>query len=120
MLLKTFFGMKAPLKRGVDAIWAELLNITYQEENLGEDCLEHVFWGVLYSRCRHFSKSDFTRSNIRNMHGSKKCPASRNQTGSNGWKLACNEQLLNVLFPIQWIGREATVASGYQSVRLII
>ena len=47
LFLKTLFGMKAPHKLGVDAVKSGLLNISEQEENVGVDCLVHVFWGVL-------------------------------------------------------------------------
>ena len=55
LFLKTFFGMKSPHKQGVDAVRAGLLNMSEQEENLGADCMVHVFWGVLDYICRHFS-----------------------------------------------------------------
>ena len=46
--------MKAPQKRGVDAVQSGLLNMSEQEENVGADFLVHVFWGVLDDSCRHF------------------------------------------------------------------
>ena len=46
--------MKAPHKRGVDAVQAGLLKMIEQEENIGADCLAHMFWGVLDNSCRHF------------------------------------------------------------------
>ena len=55
LFLKTRFVMKAPHKQGMDTVRAGLLNISEQEENVGEDCLAHVFWGVLDKSCRHFS-----------------------------------------------------------------
>ena len=42
-------------KQGVGAVRAGLLNMSDQEENVGSDCLAHVFWGVLDDSCRHFS-----------------------------------------------------------------
>ena len=47
--------MKAPHKRGVDSVRFGLLNMSEQEENVGADCLAHVFWGVLEDSCRHLS-----------------------------------------------------------------
>ena len=61
-------------------------------------------------------QSAFTRISTSKIHGSKKCPASTNQTGSHGWKMACNEPLMTVSIPRQWLGRGATVVAGYQSV----
>ena len=55
MFLKTFFGMKAPHKWGVDAVRDGLLNMSEQEKTVGEDYLAHVFWGLLDDRFRHFS-----------------------------------------------------------------
>ena len=55
LFLKTFFGMKAPQKRGVDAVRSRLLNMSDQEENVGADYMAHVFRGVLDDSCRHFS-----------------------------------------------------------------
>ena len=47
--------MKAPHKRGVDAVKSGVLNMSEQEDNVGADCLTHAFWGVLYDSFRHFS-----------------------------------------------------------------
>ena len=55
LFLKTFFGIKAPHKQGVDVVCDDLLNMNDQEENLEADCLAHMFWGVLDDICRHFS-----------------------------------------------------------------
>ena len=46
--------MKAPQKWDVDAVQAGLLSTSDQEENVGADCLAHVFWGLLDNKCRHF------------------------------------------------------------------
>ena len=40
--------------------------------------------------------------------------------GRMAGKMACNEPLMNVSVPIQWFGRGATAAAGYQSVGTII
>ena len=53
--MKKLFGMKSPKKRGVDAVRDGLLIISQQDENVGVDCLAHVFWGLLDNRCRQFS-----------------------------------------------------------------
>ena len=45
--------MKAPHKLGVDTVQGGLLNMSEQEENVGADCLAHVFWKVLDNSCRH-------------------------------------------------------------------
>ena len=37
--------MKAPHKRGLDAVRAALLNMIDQEENVGADFLVLAFWG---------------------------------------------------------------------------
>ena len=50
-----WFGMEAPNKRYVDAVQTGLLNMIMQEENVGADCLAHMFWGVLDDGFRHFS-----------------------------------------------------------------
>ena len=39
---------------GVDVVRAGLINMSEQEENVGADCLAHMFWGVLDDSCRHF------------------------------------------------------------------
>ena len=51
---ETLFGMKAPQKQGVDAVQYGLLNMSEQEENVGADCLAHVFLVVLDNICSHF------------------------------------------------------------------
>ena len=43
LFLKILFGVKAPHKRAMDAVQDGLLNMSEQEENMGEDCLAHIF-----------------------------------------------------------------------------
>ena len=85
LFLKTLFGIKETQKRGRDEVRAGLLNMSDQEENVGEDCLAHVFWGVLDNSYSHFS-NPLTRSSMSEIDGSAKCLASGHQTGSHGWK----------------------------------
>ena len=47
--------MKELHKQGVEAVRAGLINMSDQEENVGIDCLEHMFWGVLDYTFRNFS-----------------------------------------------------------------
>ena len=50
-------SQKAPHKRGVNTVRAGLLNMIEQEENVGADCLDHVFWGLPDDSCRHFGNA---------------------------------------------------------------
>ena len=120
LFLKTLFVMKAPEKRGVYVVRAELLNMSEQEENMGEYCLEHLFWGVLDNSCRHFSNPlSLELAQARYMDPkSVRLPGTR--LGYMAEKLTCNEPLMNVSVPRQWLGRRATSASEYQSVGPII
>ena len=108
--------MKAPHKRGVDAVQSGLLNMSEQEGNLGSDCLAHVFWGLLEDSCRHFSNPL-----------SPEAAQARYMDPESFWitvsilvhmaeKLACNDPLMYVLVPRQWLGRGATLEAGYNSV----
>ena len=108
--------MKAPHKRVVDAVRAGLLNMSEQEENLGADCLEHVFWGLLDNSFRQFNNplSPEAERAIYMDPESVRLPGTR--LGPMDEKLACNEPLMNVSVPRQWLGRGATAAAGYQSV----
>ena len=108
--------MKTPHKRGMDAVQSGLLNMSEQEGNLGSDCLVHVFWGLLEDRCRHFGNPL-----------SPEAAQARYMDPESFWitvsilvhmaeKLACNEPLMDVLAPRQWLGRVVAAALGYQSV----
>ena len=116
MFLKTLFVMKEPHKRGVDVVRDMLLNMSKQEENLGADFLAHVFWGVLYNSCRHFSNPlspETTRARYMDpksvwILGTILCYMAE--------KLAFSKPLMNLSVPKQWLGRVATEAEGYQSV----
>ena len=108
--------MKVPHKRGVGTVQSGLLNMSNKEENVGADCLAHMLWGVLDDSCRHFSNTlspeaarvRYTDLEIARLPGT--------QLGHMAEKLACNEPLMNVSVPRQWIGRVMTEAAGYQSV----
>ena len=116
MFLKTFFVTNAQHKRSVDAVRAGLLNMSEQEEKVGADCLAHMFWGVLDDSFRHFSNPlSPEAAQARYMdHKSVQLPGTRLSHMAD--KLACNEPLMNVSAPRQWLGRVATAAAGYQSV----
>ena len=86
----------------------------------GADCLAHVFWGLIYDSCRHFSNQlspEVARARYMDLE-SVRLPGTR--LSHMAEKLACNEPLMNVSVPIQWLGRGATAVAGYQSVGPII
>ena len=116
LFLKTFFGMKAPNKRGVDAVQSGLLNMSDQEENVWVDCLVHVFWWVLDDNCRHFSNPLSKEAAQARYMDPKSFRILGTWMGHMTEKLACNEPLMNMSVPRQWIGRGATSAARYQSV----
>ena len=112
--------MKSPHKRGVDAVRAGLLNMSEQEENVGVDYLAHVFWGVLEDSCRHFRNTLSPDASQAQYMDPKSVRLPGTRLGNMDEKMACNEQLMNVSVPIQWLGRGAEEAAGYQSVGTII
>ena len=116
LFLKTLFGMKAPQKRGLDAVGSGLLNMSQQEENVGADCLLHVFWGVLENTYRHFSNPLFPEAAQARYMDPKSVWLPGTRLGHMDDKLACNKPLMNVSVPRKWIGRGSTEAAGYQSV----
>ena len=83
---------------------------------MGADCLVHVFWGVLYDSCRHFSNQLSPEAAQARYMDPKSVRFPGTILGHMADKLACNELLVNVSVPIQWLGRGATAAEGYQSV----
>ena len=91
--------MKAPHKRCVDAVRAGLLNMSDQEENLGSDCLAHVFWGVLDDSCRHFSNPLSIEAAQARYMDAKSVRLPGTILGHMDDKLACNEPLINVSVP---------------------
>ena len=111
--------MKTPHKGGVDGVQAGLLNMSDQEENVGADCLAHVFWGVLDDICMHFSNLLSPEAAQASYMNPKSFRLPGTRLGHMAEKLACNEPLMNVSVPRQLLGRGATAASGYQSVRHI-
>ena len=108
--------MKASHKWGVDAVRAGLLNMSERVENVGADCLDHVFWGVLDDSCRQFGNPLFPEAEQARYMDPKIVRLPGTRLGRMADKLACNEPLMNVSVPRQWIGRLATAAVGYQSV----
>ena len=91
-----------------------------QEENVGADCLAHVFWVVLDDGCRHFSNPLSLESAQARYMDQKSVQLPGTILGHMADKLTCNEPLINVSLPRQWLGRGATAAAGYQSVGPII
>ena len=87
-----------------------------KEKHLREDCLVQVFWGVLDDSCKHFRNPLSSESaQTRYMDPESVClPGTR--LGHMDEKLACNETLMNVSVPRQWIGREAAEEVWFQSV----
>ena len=84
-----------------------------------EDCLAHVFWGVLDDSCRHFSNPlspEAARERYMDLK-SVRFPGTR--MAHMAEKLTCNEPLTNVSVLRQWLGRGATAAARYQSLRPI-
>ena len=93
------FGMKAPHKQGLDAVKSGLLNMSEQEENVGADCLAHIFWGVLDDSCRYF-RNPLSPEAARARYiypESVQLPGTR--LGHMDEKLACNNPLMNVSVP---------------------
>ena len=116
MFLKTLSGMKTRQKLGVDVVRAGLLNMSEQEENVGADCLAHVFWGVLDDCCRHFSNIFSPEASQARHMDTKSVQLPGTRLVHMAEKLACNKPLTNVLVPRQRLGRGATAAAEYQSV----
>ena len=119
LFLETFFGMKAPHKQGVDTLRSGLLNMSEQEENVGEDCLAHVFGGHLAKASgtseTRFHQKKHNQAQSRYMDPkSVRLPGTR--LGHMVKKLTCNEPFMKSSITIQWLGRGATAAAGYQSV----
>ena len=112
--------MKAPHKRGVDAVQDILRNISEQEENMGDNFLAHMFWGVLENSCRHFSNPlSPEAAQVRYIYTEKfRLPSTR--LGHIAKNLAYNKPSMNVLVQRQCIGRGATSEVRYQSVGPII
>ena len=108
--------MKAPHKRGVDAVLAGLINMSDQEENVRVDCLEHVFWGVLDDSYRHLSNPISPEAAQTRYMDPKIVPLPGTRLGHMADKLAYNEPLMNVSVPRQWLVRGATSEAGYQFV----
>ena len=72
-----------------------------KEENVGKDCLAHVFWGVLENSFMHFSNPlSPEAAQTRYMYPKiVRLPGTR--LGHISEKLACNEPLINVSVPRQ-------------------
>ena len=84
------------------------------------DCLAHVFWRVLEDSYRHFSNPLSSEAAQARYLDPKSVRLPGTRLGNMDEKLACNEPLMTVSVPRQWIGRGLTVAAGYQSVGPII
>ena len=82
--------MKAPQKRGADAVRAGLLKMSDQEENVGADCLEHMFWGVLDNSCRKFSNPLSPEAAHTRYMNPKSVRLPGTRLGNMADKLACN------------------------------
>ena len=111
--------MKVTHKRGMDTVQDGLLKMREQEENWGSDFLAHVFWGVLDDSCRHFNNTLSREAALARYIDLESVRLPGIRLGHMAVKLACNKPLINVSVPKQWLGRGATPAAGYQSVRPI-
>ena len=100
LFLKILFGMKAPHKRGVDAVRAGLLNMSEQEENVGVDCLAHIFGGVIYDSCRHFNNPLSPESERARNMDTEIFRLLSTRLGCMAEELACNKPFMNVSVPI--------------------
>ena len=112
--------MKEQHIRGVEAVGAGLLNMRDNEENVGADCLAHVFWGVLPDSCRHFSNLLPPESAQARYIDPESVRLLGTRLGHMAEKLACNKPLMNLSVARKWLGRGATAAAGYHSVGPII
>ena len=110
------FGKKAPYKQGKDTVQYGLLNLIDQEENVGADCLAHVFWGVLDNSYRHFSNPLSSEASLVRYIDPKSVRLPSTRICHMAEKLSFNEPLMNMSVPRQWIRRGATAAAAYQSV----
>ena len=83
---------------------------------MGADCLAHVFWGVVYDRCRHFRNPLSPEAAQERYMDSKSVRLTGTRLGHMAEKLKFNEPLMNLSVPKQCLGRESTTAVGYQSL----
>ena len=88
--------MKAPQKRGADAVRAGLLKMSDQEENVGADCLAHLLWGVLDDSCSHFINPLLPEAAQARYMDPKSVRLPGTSLGHMVDKLACNDPLMNV------------------------
>ena len=108
--------MKAPYKRGVDAVQYGLLKMSKQYDNVGVDCLAHMFLWVLYDSCRHFRNQLLPEAARARYMDTESVWIPGTRLGHMAEKLACNNPLMNVSVPRQGFGSGATAAAGHQSV----
>ena len=87
-----------------------------QEENVVADCLANVFWGVLDNSCRHLRNPLSPEASRARYIDQKSVRLPGTILGHMDEKLTCNEPLMNVSVPRQWLGRGETAAAGYKSV----
>ena len=112
--------MKAPHKRGVDAVRYGLLNMSKNDKNVGADCLSHVFWGVLGDSCRNFINLLSPEAARERYMDPVSVWILGSGLGHMAEKMACNKPLMNVSVPRHWLGRGATAAAWHHSVGPII
>ena len=80
------------------------------------DFLARAFWGVLDNSFRHFINTLSPETARARYMDPKSVRLLGTRLGRMAEKLSCNEPLMNVSFPRQWLRRGATAAAGYQSV----
>ena len=100
----------------MDAVRDGLPKMSEKEENVWADFLEHVFLGVLDNIYRHFSSPLSPEAAQSRYMDPDSVRIMVTRLGHMDEKLACNEPLMNVSVPRQWLGRGATAAAGYQYV----
>ena len=83
---------------------------------MGVDCLAHVLWGILGNSCRHFRNPLAPKSARARYMDPESVRLPGTILGHIAEQLACNEPLVKMSVPIQWLGRGATAEVRYQSV----
>ena len=83
---------------------------------MGVDCLLHVFCGVLDDNCRKFSNPLSPEAAQSRQMNPESVRLPDTILCHMAEKLACNDPLMNVPVPRQWLGRGATLEAGYNSV----
>ena len=83
---------------------------------MGADCLAHMFWGVMEDSGRHFRNPLSPEASQERYMDPEIVWLPGTILGHMDDKLACNEPLMNVSVPRQWLVIGATAEAGYQSV----